>query len=50
MSGARSRRRVKIGSPEQAALAADVVRRPALVQLGLVVGAGLVAVLSLLLG
>ena len=50
VAGARSRRRVKIGSPEQAALAADVVRRPALVQLGLVVGAGLVAVLSLLLG
>ena len=36
VAGARSRRRVKIGSPEQAALAADVVRRPALVQLGAV--------------
>ncbi|MBM7509295.1 hypothetical protein JOE61_003109 [Nocardioides salarius] len=49
-AGARSRRRVKIASPEQAALAADVVRRPALVQIGLVVAAGLVALLSLVLG
>ncbi|MEP7736169.1 hypothetical protein ABKW28_00820 [Nocardioides sp. 31GB23] len=49
-AGARSRHRVKIASPEQAALAADVVRRPALVQIGLVVAAGLVALLSLVLG
>lgn len=47
---ARSRHRVKLGSSEQAALAAQVVRRPALVQIGLVVVAGAVAVLSLLLG
>lgn len=47
---ARSRHRVKIGSPEQVALAERVVRRPALVQIGLAVLAGLVALLSLLLG
>lgn len=47
---ARSRHRVTLGSPEQAALAAQVVRRPAFVQIGLAVLAGLVAVLSLLLG
>ncbi|NYD56072.1 hypothetical protein BKA08_000310 [Nocardioides marinisabuli] len=47
---ARSRHRVKLGSSEQAALAAQVVRRPALVQIGLTVLAGAVVVLSLLLG
>ncbi len=47
---ARSRARVKIGSPEQVALAERVVRRPAWVQIGLAVVAGLVALLSLLLG
>lgn len=47
---ARSRHRVKQGSPEQAAVAAQVSRRAAYVQIAVVALAGLVAALSLALG
>ena len=47
---ARSRHRVKMGSEQQAELAGRVSRRPAVVQIGVVVAAGLVMVLSLVLG